>query len=288
MTTELEHRLALALRDFPDAPDDLRYRAAAPPAWRRTRLPTAVGLGLAAAVLIVAVAAVVARHASSPSPPVVPIRPPATSQPPPPWPGPADRAVHNGPLRPGRYAFFNVDGTASVAFTVPVGWSWHDRTLSKGGASISFYGGRVQVYRDPCHWASTSPARPTGQTVNDLMAALTAQAGRSASTPRFQGLPLDQTNPRWEGMIVELTIPANLSLAGCDGGQFRTWGPRRYVRPGQGPGQRDVVWAVDVLNGLDDPTGRVIVDVSSSPGTPRNVTAEIDSILRTTWIGHWG
>ena len=38
----------------------------------------------------------------------------------------------------------------------------------------------------------------------------------------------------WPGMAVELTVPADLDFADCDGGQFRSWGPEDYARYQQG------------------------------------------------------
>ena len=58
--------------------------------------------------------------------------------------------VRNGPLDPGTYTDYNVDRAGfNVRFTVPAGWTWNGRYLSKGGvglpdgAAIFFFGGRV-------------------------------------------------------------------------------------------------------------------------------------------------
>ena len=63
-----------------------------------------------------------------------------------------DGQVRNGLLDPGTYTYFDVDGQGfNVQFTVPAGWTWNGRYLSKGGvglpdgAAIFFYGGPVQV-----------------------------------------------------------------------------------------------------------------------------------------------
>lgn len=220
-------------------------------------------------------------------------------------------AVRNGQLDPGTYTYFDVDGGGfgfNVRFTVPAGWIWHGRYLSKGGvappggAAIFFFGGPVQVYADPCHWVGARPDPPTGLSVVDLMAALAAQSMRTAGTPIDRNASVPNWNSatpasiynRWPGMAVELTVPDDINFADCDRGQFRSWGPQSNARSNQGPGQRDLVWAVDVLgNGVEyggpgEREQRLIVDAASFPGTPADVTAEIQAILASVAVGHWG
>ena len=85
---------------------------------------------------------------------------------------------------------------------------------------------------------------------------------------------------RWPGLAIELTVPDDIDLADCDGGQFRSWGPDP-VRAHQGPGQHDVVWVVD--------TGeRLVIDASWMPATQADVIAEIEAILESIATGHWG
>ena len=88
------------------------------------------------------------------------------------------------------------------------------------------------------------PDPPTGLAVIDLMAALAAQPMRGAGTPIDRRANFPVAN-RWAGMAVELTVPDDINFADCDGGQFRSWGPENNARSNQGPGQRDLVWAVD-------------------------------------------
>jgi Tol biopolymer transport system component len=99
-----------------------------------------------------------------------------------------------GHLGQGTYTYTNVDAQGfNVRFTVPAGWTWYGRYLSKGGvglpggAAIYFFGGPVQVYGDPCHWAGSPSNPPTGPSVDDLMAALAthrcgARRPRSSAT----------------------------------------------------------------------------------------------------------
>lgn len=216
-------------------------------------------------------------------------------------------AVRRGPLGRGTYEYLDVAGAGfNARFTVPAGWTWHGRYLSKGGiglpdgAAIFFFGGPVQVYADPCHWAGVRSDPPTGLSVVDLMTALAAQPMRSATTPIDRNASVPNWNSaspasipdRWRGMAIRLTVPDDVTFADCDGGQFRSWGLENTARSHQGPGQRDLVWAVDVLG---DGVGygghgeqRLIIDAASFPGTPSDVLSEIEAILGSVAVGHWG
>ena len=209
------------------------------------------------------------------------------------------RKLRSGPLNAGTYAYLDVGRQSfNVRFTVPAGWTWHGRYLSKGGvgppdgAAIFFFGGPVQVYADPCHWAGAQPDPPTGLAVVDLMAALVAQPMRGAGTPIDRPANVPGIANRWGGMAVELTMPDDVTFADCDRGQFRSWGPGYNTRSHQGPGQRDLVWAVDVLgNGVEFGglgEQRLIIDAASFPGTPASVMSQIDAILGSIAVGHWG
>ena len=206
------------------------------------------------------------------------------------------KEVRRGQLHPGTYESFDFGGQGfSVRFTVPAGWTWDGRYLSKigigppDGAAIFFYGGPVQVYADPCHWAGAQSNPPTGLSVDDVTAALAAQPSRSATTPIDRPANVPGLANRWAGMAIELTVPDNVNFANCDGGQFRSWGPQKNARIHQGPGQRDLVWAVDLTgNGVDQGGQRLIIDAASYPGTPADVMSEIEAILRSVAVGHWG
>jgi len=199
--------------------------------------------------------------------------------------------VSRGLLRPGTYVYLNVDQTSftNVRFTVPAGWTWDGRSLSKGGsaapdgAAISFYDAVVQVYADPCHWAGAAPHPPTGSTAGALMAALAAQQMRKPTVPKARPANAPGLADGWQGMSIQLSVPADINFADCDEGQYRSWGPDNEARSQQGPGQRDLVWAIDL-----GPYDRLIIDAAWFPGTPAGVLSEIQSILRSIAAGHWG
>ncbi len=173
-----------------------------------------------------------------------------------------------------------VGGSFNVSMTVTIG-AGHWRTggeesdgiLVKGdsadppdGAGLIVFTGQLEVYGDPCNWATTRPDPMTAPTVDAVIAALAAQAGRNATEP------VDITVDGYTGKSIELSVPTDANFADCDSGQFRSWGPgaNRYH---QGPGQIDQVWVVDVDGTL------VTIDAAWYEGTPADVRAELDAIL---------
>ncbi len=214
---------------------------------------------------------------------------------------PAGSAVGNrsGLLPAGTYDDLGVDGNFNVRFTVPAGWTWNGNSLSKGGigqpggAAIFFFGQPEQVEVDPCHWAAVqaSPSVSTvaNPTVESFITALAAQPMRNATTPVNRPMSSLGLAGRWAGLAVSVTVPSDLSLASCDQGQFRSWTAGSDIRSNQGPGQRDLVWAVDLTgNGVTNAGQTLIVDAATYPGTPAAVAAQINAILASMKAGHWG
>lgn len=208
--------------------------------------------------------------------------------------------VQAGMLDPGTYTYGDDVGgqTAfNVGFTVPAGWNWNGRYLSEvtfvgrlpDEATIIFFEGPVQVYADPCHWAGAQSNPPTGPSVDDLMPALAAQPSRSATIAIDRPLTLPGQTAGRAGISIELTVPVYIDFAKCDEGQFRSWGPDSDARSHQGPGQRDLVWAVDLSgSGVADGNERLIIDAASFPDTPADVMSEIGAILRSISACHCG
>ena len=209
--------------------------------------------------------------------------------------------VPGGPLNPGTYTVYGVDGANfNVRFTVPAGWNWGGsflgrNTALRGFAFIDFIGQDVQVYSDPCHWRAAQPRRIDGS-VRSLMDALAAQPSLSANTPSVRDAsppsePGEQVIAnQWAGMAIELTVPDDINFADCDGGELRSWGGLRGdARSLRWPGQRDLVWAVALSgNGVTSNGERLIIDAAVVPGTPADVRSEIDAILKSIRVGHWG
>jgi hypothetical protein len=210
-------------------------------------------------------------------------------------------------LNPGTYDYINVDGQGfNVRFTVPSGWTWNGRFLSKGGfdqpdrASIFFLGGRVQVYADSCHWGEpeSKSSWVTGLSFAYLMAALADQPMRNATTPIDRRASSMGLANHWPGKAVELTTADEFNVYRCYGAQYRSWGPETNFWSHVDPGQHDYVWAVDIsgVNITDEkgeiiatpPPGGLIIDAASFPGTPADVMSEIETILGSIVVGHWG
>jgi hypothetical protein len=213
--------------------------------------------------------------------------------------------VQDALLAPGEYTYFDFDGKGfNVRFTVPAGWTWNGRYLSKGsviqpnGAGIFFFSKPKQVYVDPCHWTGMKSTLLTNLSIIDFMTTLVNQPMGSATTPIERPAGSLSVPNRWPGMAVELMTQDDLNLADCDGRQYQRWGDEingrwSYV----GPGQRDFVWAVAIGGGGVDygystivattQTG-FIIDAASWPGTPADVMSEIEAILESIVVGHWG
>jgi hypothetical protein len=235
------------------------------------------------------------QDASSTSPASSPVQVTYTPSPPPGFGDPVS-AVHSGQLDPGTYDYLDMGGYGfNARFTVPAGWTWNGRYLGKGsvglpdGAAIFFSGGPVNVYADPCHWAAVRSDPPTGPAVIDLMTALAAQPMRGAGTPIDRRANSLSVANGWPGMAIELTVPDDINFGDCDGGQFRSWGPGNNTRSNQGPGQRDLVWAVDGTDeGVKHGVIGAVIDAASYPGTPADVMSEIEAILGSVAVGEWG
>lgn len=209
--------------------------------------------------------------------------------------------VARGRLDPGTYSYCGVGASlVNVRFTVPAGWTWDGSYLSKGGigapdgGAIFFLAADdLLVYDDPCQWAGAELGLRPGDSVQDIVDALAAQPMRSATTPTVRNAavpsgPGDMPG-RWPGLALELTVPDDIDFADCDGGEFRSWGPDAGARSHQGPGQRDLVWVV--THGAEDvrqPGDLLVIDAATFPGTPTDVVTEIEAILDSLAIGHWG
>lgn len=168
------------------------------------------------------------------------------------------------------YLITNDEGVR-VTLTVPDGWFPAGWYVSNGDAGPTLTGIQIwavgNVYADPCRWRGALMDPPVGPTVDDLAQALAEQPTRGATTS-------DVTLDGFAGKLVELTVPADISLADCDGGQFYSWEGRFH----QGPGQHDDVYILDV-----DGT-RLVIDALSFPGSSATDRAELQQMLDTIQI----
>ncbi len=73
------------------------------------------------------------------------------------------------------------------------------------------------VYAEPCKWAGTLLDPPIDPSVDGLVAGLTSQKDRHATAAT------DVSLSGFTGKYMEMTTPAGIDLADCDGGEFRTW-----------------------------------------------------------------
>jgi hypothetical protein len=143
-----------------------------------------------------------------------------------------------------------------------------------GAAIIGPFFGDLNVYGDPCHWSTTLPDTPA-TTVDEAVAALTAQASRDASAP------VDITVAGHIGKSIILHVPDDAVFGDCDEDKFASWagggdprdsGPSRYH---QGPGQIDEVWILDVDGEL------IVVDAMYGADTSAEHLAELHAILES-------
>jgi hypothetical protein len=184
----------------------------------------------------------------------------------------------SGLMKPGTYAFSTLDpdfdASYRITMDIPVGYKGYGgyaviKLGENQGMSTWVVG---NVYADPCHWIGTLLDPPVGSSVDGLVAALAGQKGHPASTPT------DVTVDGFTGKYMEMTVPARINLADCDGGQFRTWldtdGGERFLDPGQ----RDLLWIVDV-NGTP-----LVIDASLGAGTSAQDRAERIQIVNSVRI----
>jgi len=234
----------------------------------------------AVAVVVVALIAInllpktssVGGPASTPAPTSTPA-PAATSAP---SPSPSPGFPQSGLLPAGSYQTDFGEGIP-IRFTVPAGWSSADGSfVNRNGGDppngMAFTTWQIAtVYNDPCRWQTTGA--PVGPTVDELVAALVAQKRGATVTP------VAVTVDGFSGKQLDLVVPLNVTLAACDGGQYKTWtDPSGGDRYNQGPGQHDVLDIVDV-------NGRTFVIQSSHfPANTAADLAELQSIVDSVTI----
>ena len=190
---------------------------------------------------------------------------------------PTATLLPDGPLAAGTYAFKTFvpafDASHLVTMDVPGGY--------EGGGNFVIFHGPGQgistwiignVFAEPCHSSGTLLDPPVGSSVHDLVAALESQKQRHASTPT------DVTLDGFTGKYLEMTVPAGIKLADCDGGEFRTWVHPQGGQRSLEPGQRDLLWIVNV-DGVP-----LVIDAALGPATSGQDRAERIQIVESTQI----
>jgi len=169
---------------------------------------------------------------------------------------------------PGPYVFktfdHNFDTTYRITMDLLDGYSGGDSYVVRGtdsGQGISAWT-VGNVYAEPCHWRGTLLDPPIDSSVDDLVAGLASQTGRQASAAT------DVTLDGFTGKFMELTVPARIDLAGCDDGEFRTWVDPMGGARNLEPGQRDLLWIVDVDG------SRLVIDAALGPQTTQQDRAD--------------
>jgi len=184
---------------------------------------------------------------------------------------PLPRVPDDSLLDPGRYVAA-IDGAPDApllpVLSVPEGY-----VGIEGGIGVADATDRVErvvwawvvdmVYPHPCSVGEF--AEPVGPSVADLANALAAQALRAGTDP----VPV--TVGGYDGLYVELSVPDDVDVGACPGGQFRMW-PSRWQ---SAPGQVDMVWIVDVEG------QRIVFDTSHFPGASSEEVAELRDMVTT-------
>ena len=140
-----------------------------------------------------------------------------------------------------------------------------------GAGMIGPWYGDLYVYGDPCQWSSTQPDAPA-TTVDELVAALTAQASRNASAP------IDITLDGYDGKSITLHVPDDANFGDCDERTFGSWTVGEGLEPyrfHQGPGQIDELWILDRDGVL------TVIDAGYYAETPSDHVDELRAIIES-------
>ncbi len=170
-----------------------------------------------------------------------------------------------------------------ITFTVPDGWATGEGFVYKHfgeAGEVAFKAWTPdQVYADPCRWR-TSDLAPLIDRHDDSVepalgsSALASQLGRNASAPSAVTIG-DASATR-----MELSVPADLDITTCDGGEYRSWTEWDVdaANSHHAAGQIDVIYLVDV----DRRT--LVIDVSRGAQASSRDVAELEAILASLLI----
>lgn len=186
----------------------------------------------------------------------------------------------DSPLDPGRYVVSVADASSADAgnavppllpvLSVPEGFQSLGFGIGAFGVRTPDFERYVgvwdvpRVYPHPCDAIS----EPVGPSVADLANALAAQPLRSGTDP----VPV--TVGGYDGLYVELSVPAEVDVSACPSGVFSLW-PGRAQHVQEILGQVDMVWIVDVDG------QRITFDAAHMPNVSPDKVAELKNIVTT-------
>lgn len=239
-------------------------------------VPIAIGVAAVVAILVigsqvvrpVAPSGVAGQPVSSatPSPSVAPTTSPASVV----APLPAAGLVKAGTYRMG-------DGQSSIRITLPDGWEATGATeLRKHRDAadelmFTLFRSDINVFADVCK-TDVEPPR-TGPTSEDLLAALSAQAGTDVSAP--EAVTVDGGT----GVRLTVSVPAGFDYAGCTDRAAKVWsaiGNGNWLAFAESPdAQAATIYVVD------GPAGRVVYGPGIAAAASEADRAELDAMLRS-------
>jgi len=231
---------------------------------RRRALAAAVSLGVAAAVTAVIVGVSGLTFGQKPSSSVAPAAQPTVAALP--------QDPGDSRLDPGRYIASVADAPDAPllpVLAVPEGYTGIEDALGVAGdldgaeEAYMWVWEVNSVYSHPCE--PYAGPHSVGPTVADLANALTTQPLRAGTDP----VPV--TVGGYDGLYVELSVPADVDVADCPLDRFNMW-PTRWQ---QFPGQVDMVWIVDVDG------QRIVFDASHTAGASPEKVAELTDMVTT-------
>lgn len=183
---------------------------------------------------------------------------------------PLEELPTDAPLDPGRYVVSVVDADSAPllpVLSVREGYLNLDGGVGVHADELARYlwvWEVESVYAHPCD----ASAEPVGPSVADLAKALAAQQLRASNDP----VPV--TVGGYDGLYVELTVPAHVDANDCPGGVFGLW-PGRLQRYQEIVGQVDMVWIIDVDG------QRLVFDAAHDPNASPDKVAELEKMVTT-------
>jgi hypothetical protein len=269
-----------------------RRRATWWPAWRTSTVNRIFGFGLAAAAVVVALVVGVQLLSSPGANLGGPGDEPTPSPTADPTPEPTGSPSAEGGLPEGPFMIRTGEGDTPenagppLTVTIPAsGWDGDEGggVLLKdwggpdGAGMITFVQPEYYVFGDPCNWATTMPDTPV-TTVDEFVAALSAQPSRNASEP------VDITLGGYTGKSITLHVPDDADFSECDDGTYASWDCGSPADPSPCgfhgvPGETDTEYILDV-------DGMIMAwHTGYGDAAPAEVVAELEAIVESATFG---